>query len=159
MPLLIVLVSQITSLWTLLWSFTLMFVPQMVFLLCRYYYLVGSLVYLGITCPYISYVVHILSQFMSTPTGVHYNHLLCVLRYLCGTINRHLFFFSCSSLQLHAYSNVLDFSASTSPSCIEDGDCILSLKSGVSTIPKMPKGSACGSLGGSTPWSSAPLHF
>jgi hypothetical protein len=43
--------------------------------LTRYHHLVGSLVYLGITHPDIFYVVHILSQFMSTPTGVHYGHL------------------------------------------------------------------------------------
>jgi hypothetical protein len=69
----------------------------------RYRHLVDNLVYLGITHPDISYVVHILSQFMPTPTSVHYSHILCVLRYLCGTIDRHLFFSSSSSLQLHAY--------------------------------------------------------
>jgi hypothetical protein len=71
----------------------------------RYRHLVGSLIYLGITRPDISYVVHILSYFMSTPTSVHYSHLLCFLRYLRGTIDRRLFFSSSSSLQLHAYSN------------------------------------------------------
>jgi hypothetical protein len=40
--------------------------------LTRYRHLVGSLVYLDITRPDISYVFHILSQFMSTPTSVHY---------------------------------------------------------------------------------------
>jgi hypothetical protein len=71
----------------------------------RYRHLVGSLIYLGITCPDIFYAAHILSQFMSTPTSVHYNHLLRVLRYLRGTIDRRLFFSSSSSLQLHAYSD------------------------------------------------------
>jgi hypothetical protein len=70
----------------------------------RYRHLIGSLVYLGITRPDISYVVHILSQFMSTPTSVHYAHLR-VLRYLCGTIDRRLFFSSSNSLQLHTYSD------------------------------------------------------
>jgi hypothetical protein len=42
---------------------------------------------------------------MSTPTSVHYSHLLHVPGYLCGTIDRHLFFSSSSSLQLHAYSD------------------------------------------------------
>jgi hypothetical protein len=42
---------------------------------------------------------------MSTPTSIHYNHLLRVLRYLCGTIDRRLFISSSSSLQLHAYSD------------------------------------------------------
>jgi hypothetical protein len=68
----------------------------------RYRHIVGSLVYLGVTRPDISYSVHILSQFVSTPTKIHYSYLR-VLRYLRGTISRHLFFPCSSSLQLHAY--------------------------------------------------------
>ncbi|GJN09092.1 hypothetical protein PR202_ga27065 [Eleusine coracana subsp. coracana] len=63
----------------------------------------GSLVYLGVTRPDISHVVHILSQFISAPTQLHYTHLLRVLRYLRGTISRRLFFPRSSSLQLQAY--------------------------------------------------------
>ena len=69
----------------------------------RYRHLVGSLVYLGITRPDISYAVHILSQFVSAPTQLHYSHLLRVLRYLRGTVPRRLFFPRSSSLQLQAY--------------------------------------------------------
>ena len=71
----------------------------------RYRHLVGSLVYLVVTRPDISYPVHILSQFVSAPTSVHYSHLLCVLRYLRGTISQHLFFPRSSSLELQAYSD------------------------------------------------------
>src|SRR3954469_25269410 len=71
----------------------------------RYRHLVGSLVYLAVTRSDISYPVHILSQFVSAPTTVHYNHLLRVLRYLRGTISRRLFFSRSSSLQLQCYSN------------------------------------------------------
>jgi hypothetical protein len=39
-----------------------------------------------------------LSQFVSAPTQIHYNHLLCVLHYIDGTISRHLFFSRSSSL-------------------------------------------------------------
>jgi hypothetical protein len=67
--------------------------------------LVGSLVYLAVTRPDISYPVHILSQFVSAPTSVHYSHLLRVLRYLRGTISRRLFFPRSGSLQLQAYSD------------------------------------------------------
>jgi hypothetical protein len=69
----------------------------------RYHHIVGSLVYLGVIRPDISYSVHILSQFISAPTQIHYSHLLRVLRYLCETISRRLFFSRSSSLQLHAY--------------------------------------------------------
>jgi hypothetical protein len=48
----------------------------------RYHHLVGSLVYLVVTRPDISYLVHILSQFVSAPTSVHYSQLIRVLRYI-----------------------------------------------------------------------------
>jgi len=51
----------------------------------RYRHIVGSLVYLTVTRPDIAHAVHILSQFVSAPTSVHYGHLLRVLRYLRGT--------------------------------------------------------------------------
>ena len=71
----------------------------------RYRHLVGSLVYLAVTRPDMSYPVHILSQFVSAPTTVHYSHLLRVLCYLRGTITRRLFFSRSSSLQLQCYSD------------------------------------------------------
>ena len=71
----------------------------------RYLHLVGSLVYLGITRPDISHAVHILSQFVSAPTQLHYTHLLRVLRYLRGTSSRRLFFSRSSPLELQAYSD------------------------------------------------------
>src|SRR5438132_8236387 len=68
----------------------------------RYRHLVGSLVYLGITRPDISYDVHILNQFMSAPTSIHYGHLLRVLRYLRGTIT-----VACSSPAPALFSSTL----------------------------------------------------
>lgn len=50
----------------------------------RYLYLVGSLIYLGITRSDISHLVHILGQFVSAPTQLHYSHLLRVLRIFEG---------------------------------------------------------------------------
>jgi hypothetical protein len=66
----------------------------------RYRHIVGSLIYLGVIGPDISYSVHILSQFVSTPTQIHYSHFLRILCYLRGTISRRLFFSRSSSLQL-----------------------------------------------------------
>jgi hypothetical protein len=68
-----------------------------------YHHIIGSLVYLGVTRPDISYSVHILSQFVSSPTQIHYSHLLRVLRYLRWTIFHRLFFSCSTSLQLQAY--------------------------------------------------------
>jgi hypothetical protein len=69
----------------------------------RYRHIVVGLVYLGVTRPDISYSVHILIQFVSAPTQIHYSHFLRVLRYLCGTISHRLFFTRSSSLQLQTY--------------------------------------------------------
>ena len=49
--------------------------------------------------------VHILNQFVSAPSQIHYTHLLRVLRYLSGTDSRRLFFPRSGSLQLQAYSD------------------------------------------------------
>jgi hypothetical protein len=68
-----------------------------------YHHIVGSLVYLGVIRPNISYSVHILSQFVSAPTQIHYSHLLRVLHYHHGTISHRLFFPHSSSLVLQAY--------------------------------------------------------
>uniref|UniRef100_A0ACD5YS45 Uncharacterized protein n=1 Tax=Avena sativa TaxID=4498 RepID=A0ACD5YS45_AVESA len=73
--------------------------------LMRYRHLVGSLVYLDVTRPDISYPVHMLIQFVSARTTVHYSHLLRVLRYLRGMITRRLFFPCSSTLQLQCYSD------------------------------------------------------
>ncbi|GJU95664.1 retrovirus-related pol polyprotein from transposon TNT 1-94 [Tanacetum coccineum] len=47
--------------------------------------IVGSLVYLTVTRPDISYVVHIVNQFVSAPTTVHWVVVLHILIYLRGT--------------------------------------------------------------------------
>ncbi|XP_057965389.1 uncharacterized mitochondrial protein AtMg00810-like [Malania oleifera] len=58
----------------------------------HYRQLVGSLIYLTITRPYIAYAVHLVSQFMSTPHFVHYAAVLRILQYVKGTLFHGLFF-------------------------------------------------------------------
>jgi hypothetical protein len=73
--------------------------------LTLYRQLVGSLVYLTVTRPDISYVVHQVSQFMFAPRLTHYATVLRILRYLKGTLFHHLHFSAQSPLILRAYSN------------------------------------------------------
>ena len=49
--------------------------------------LVGSLVYLTVTRPDISYAVHQVSQYLSAPRSTHYAAVLRILRYLKGSQN------------------------------------------------------------------------
>ena len=65
-----------------------------------YRQLVGSLIYLTVTRPDISYAVHEVSQFMTAPRSTHYAAILRILRYLKGTIFDGLHFSSHSSLTL-----------------------------------------------------------
>jgi hypothetical protein len=65
----------------------------------RYRHIVGSLVYLDVTRPDISYSVHILSQFVSAPTQIHYSHLLCACVIFMG-----LALIACSFHVLTLYS-------------------------------------------------------
>ena len=65
--------------------------------------LVGSLVYLTITRPNISYAVHQVSQYLSASRLTHYAAILCILRYLKGTLFHDLFYSAQSPLILHAF--------------------------------------------------------
>ncbi|RVW66926.1 Retrovirus-related Pol polyprotein from transposon RE1 [Vitis vinifera] len=67
--------------------------------------LVGSLVYLTVTRPDISYVVHQVSQYLSAPRSTHYATVLRILRYLKGTIFHGLFYSAQSPLVLRAFSD------------------------------------------------------
>ena len=67
--------------------------------------LVGSLVYLTVTCPDISYAVHQVSQYLSAPRSTHYAVVLRILRYLKGTLFHGLFYSAQSPLVLRAFSN------------------------------------------------------
>nr|CCI55442.1 PH01B031C15.25 [Phyllostachys edulis] len=105
----------------------------------RYRHIVGSLVYLAVTRPDIAHSVHVLSQFVSVPMSVHYAHLLRVLRYLRGTVDRCLFYSLSSQLQLHAYSDSIWTSdpvdrRSVSGYCIFLGSSLITWKSKKQTV-------------------------
>ncbi|RVW75660.1 Retrovirus-related Pol polyprotein from transposon RE2 [Vitis vinifera] len=72
----------------------------------EYRTLVGSLQYLCLTRPNISYAVNKLSQFMHRPTSEHWNAAKPLLRYLCGTLTHGLFLHKANTLSLHAFSDV-----------------------------------------------------
>ena len=68
--------------------------------------LVGSLVYLTVTCPDISYAVHQVSQYLFTQRSIHYAVVLLILRYLKSTLFHGLFYSAQSPLVLYVFSNV-----------------------------------------------------
>ena len=70
-----------------------------------YRLLVGSLIYLTVTRPDISYAVHQVSQYLSAPRSTHYAAVLCILRYLKGTIFHGLFYSTQSPLVLRVFSD------------------------------------------------------
>lgn len=70
-----------------------------------YRQLVGSLNYLTITRPDISFAVQQVSQFMQAPTHLHLAAVRRIVRYLNGTSHRGLFFSVESPLRLTTYSD------------------------------------------------------
>jgi len=62
--------------------------------------IVGRLVYLTMTRPNIAHDVHVISQFVSAPTTVHWGVVLHILKYLWGTQFQSLLLSSTSSLDL-----------------------------------------------------------
>ena len=55
--------------------------------LTHYRQLVGSLIYITITRPYLNYLVGLLSQFMQTPRDIHLDYAKRVLRYMSNTMD------------------------------------------------------------------------
>ncbi|KAL6314322.1 hypothetical protein AAG906_019022 [Vitis piasezkii] len=71
----------------------------------KYRTLVGSLQYLYLTRPDLSYTNNKLSQFMHRLTSEHWNAAKRLLRYLCGTLTHGLFLHKANTLSLHAFSD------------------------------------------------------
>ena len=67
--------------------------------------LIGSLVYLTVTRLDISYAIHQVCQYLSTPRSTHYAAVLRILQYLKGTLFHRLFYSAQSPLILHAFSD------------------------------------------------------
>jgi len=65
--------------------------------------LLGRLIYLTHTRPDITFVVHHLSQFITTPTTLHHQASMRILRYLKHHPGQGIFFDSISNLQLKAF--------------------------------------------------------
>ncbi|XP_026429786.1 uncharacterized protein LOC113326236 [Papaver somniferum] len=104
--------------------------------------IVGSLVYLTITRPDIAYVVYIVSQFVSSPTTVHWAAMMRILRYLRGTQYQSLLFpSSCSStVSLRGFSDAgwagdHGDRKSITGYCVFLGDSLISSRSKKQSIP------------------------
>jgi len=96
-----------------------------------YLNIVGSLVYLTITRPGITYVVHVVNQFVASPTTVHWAAILRILRYLRGTVFQILLLLSIFFLELRVYYDVDHVSDPTNRKsvtgfCIFLGDSLIS---------------------------------
>ncbi|CAM8979612.1 unnamed protein product [Rhodiola kirilowii] len=95
--------------------------------------LVGKLIYLTITRPDLSYAVHILSQFMQSPTVDHLRAAHRVLRYIKAAPAQGLLFPAASPLTILAYCDA-DWGAcpvtrrSITGYCVLLGGCIVSWK-------------------------------
>lgn len=72
----------------------------------EYRALLGSLQYLSLTCPDISFAVNKLAQYMQRPTHEHLQLLHRLLRYLNGTLHMGLTLHANSPISLHAFSDV-----------------------------------------------------
>ncbi|RVW37994.1 Retrovirus-related Pol polyprotein from transposon TNT 1-94 [Vitis vinifera] len=96
--------------------------------------LVGSLVYLTITRPNISFVVQQVSQFLQTPRHLHLVVVRRIIRYVQGTSTRGLFFPAGNSTRFVAYSDAnwagcADTHCSITGWCVFLGDALISWKS------------------------------
>ncbi len=71
-----------------------------------YRHIVGSLIYMTITRPDLSYAVGMVSQFMQTPRKPHLDAMRHILRYIKHTLQCGIFYEAKSKLQVHGYTDV-----------------------------------------------------
>ncbi|CAA7049428.1 unnamed protein product [Microthlaspi erraticum] len=94
----------------------------------------GRLLYLAITRPDITFVVHCLSQFIHTPTDVHLTAARRILRYIKNDPGQRLFYSAKSALCLNAffdsdYSTCPDTRRSITGYCVYLGSSLITWKS------------------------------
>jgi hypothetical protein len=68
--------------------------------------IVGSLIYMTITRPDLSYAVGVVNQFMQTPQKPHLDAVRRILRYIKHTLQCGIFYEAKSQLQVHGYTDV-----------------------------------------------------
>ena len=95
--------------------------------------LLGSLMYLTISRPDITFDVNKLSQYMQNPRKPHLYVMHHLLQYIKGTLGQGLHFPTSNSFNLSAYADAdwggwLDTRRSTFGSCVFLGDALISWK-------------------------------
>ncbi|WOG89729.1 hypothetical protein DCAR_0208967 [Daucus carota subsp. sativus] len=104
-----------------------------------YQRLLGKLIYLTVTRPDITFSVHVLSQFMHSPTSDHMKAATRVLRYLAGNPAQGILLASSSAVQVQAFCDS-DWAScpitrrSTTGFCILLGNSPISWKSKKQTV-------------------------
>ncbi|XP_013634771.1 PREDICTED: uncharacterized mitochondrial protein AtMg00810-like [Brassica oleracea var. oleracea] len=71
----------------------------------EYRAVVGSLQYLSLTRPDISFPVNKMSQYMHKPTDEHWNAVKRILRYLSGTMTKGIMLYANNTPSLHAFTD------------------------------------------------------
>ena len=71
----------------------------------EYRQLIGSLIYLTITRPDLSYPVGLLSQFMQAPRDIHLDCAKRVLRYVSGTMDCGILYKTAMPIRLEGYTD------------------------------------------------------
>ena len=92
---------------------------------------IGTLQYLSITRPEISFITNKLSQFMQSPLDTHWSACKRVLRYLKGSLHHGIFIQSSSHQQIQGFTDAdwasnVDDRRSTGGYCVFVGDNLVS---------------------------------